>query len=860
VPRAPLPVDDVLPQIVAALKSAGAVVLKAPPGAGKTTRVPPAMLDAGLADLAEGQGRAGEIVLLQPRRVAARAAAARIAEERGSQVGDEIGYQVRFERRASARTRLLVCTEGVLLRRLHDDPFLERVAAVVFDEFHERSLDADLALAMTRRVRDEVRPDLKLVVMSATLEPAPIAKFLGHCPTVESQGRTFPVGVEYERFSSNEPLERQAANGVRRMLEQTAGDLLVFLPGVGEIHRTQRELESTAAEHDLALLPLYGDMPLDEQQRVLCPLNRRKIVLATNVAETSLTIDGVTGVVDTGWARVMQLDARLGLNRLELKRISRASANQRAGRAGRTAPGVCLRLWTEREQQALSDFEAPEIARVDLSEAVLQLLTWGERDAAAFPWFEAPSPVALAHAAELLRELGAVDDGGVTEIGRAMSRHPVQPRLARLLVEGERLGHADRAALAAALLAERDPFQRRGPRAKAEHHTDSDVLDRLAALEAFDRSGRRESAVGELNGNAAKQILRTSEQLLRIADRGLRIESKVENPQSAIHNPKSFDADTAILRSVAVAFPDRLCRRREPKGRRGVMVGGRGVRLADESAVADAELFVAVELSESGQSETLVRQASIVERAWLPQEQITTTIETAYDPEREKVVAVRRTRFLDLVLDEAPTALPRDVDPGPLLAAAVAERFDPATLVDDDARRYLARVQCLSEWLPALELPDFGREPWRELLPEWCAGKASLAELRAASPIFAVQARLTPQQLAAVEREAPERIEVPSGSRITLEYETGKPPVLAVRIQELFGLAATPRVAGGRVPVLLHLLAPNYRVQQITPDLASFWKNTYGEVKKELKRRYPKHGWPDDPLTAKAEHRPQRKR
>jgi ATP-dependent helicase HrpB len=863
-----LPVDEVLPQIVAALRTAGAVVLKAPPGAGKTTRVPPAMLDAGFANLAAGSGSsgAGEILLLQPRRVAARAAAARIAEERGGRVGDEVGYQVRFERRASRATRLLVCTEGVLLRRLQDDPFLERVAAVVFDEFHERSLDADLALAMTRRVRNEVRPDLKIVVMSATLDPGPIARYLDDCPTVESAGRTFLVAVEYLKFSPTDSLDRLAADGVRQLLAQTSGDLLAFLPGVVEIRRTQENLEAEAAQHRLAVMPLYGDLPLEEQQQVLRPAQQRKVVLATNVAETSVTIDGVTGVVDTGWARQMLFDARLGLNRLELTRISRASAEQRAGRAGRTAPGVCLRLWTEREQQALREFALPEIERVDLAEAALQLICWGETDVAKFPWFEAPPSAALAGALELLRRLGAVDDGGVTDLGRTMSRQPLQPRLARLLVEGERLGHGDRVALVAALLSERDPFFRRGPRAQAEHHSDSDVLDRLAALEAFDRSNRRDSAVGELNAGAARQVLRAREQLvrqMRNAEFGVRNDrtdesgSASEIPHSALRTPHS---DDAVLRALAVAFPDRLCKRREPKGRRGVMVGGRGVRLADESAVADAELFVAVELNESGGSETLVRQASAVERSWLPQDQIATTVETAFDAEREKVVAVRRTRFADLVLDEAPTALPRDVDPGAMLAAAVAERFDPAALVEDDARRYLARVRCLREWLPSLELPDLGADPWRTLLPEWCAGKASVAELRASSPIFAVQARLTAQQIAAIEREAPERIEVPSGSRIVLEYEVGKPPVLAVRIQELFGLTATPRVAGGRIAVLLHLLAPNYRVQQITPDLASFWKNTYGEVKKELKRRYPKHAWPDDPLAAQAEHRPQRNR
>jgi ATP-dependent helicase HrpB len=839
-PRAPLPIDDVLEKLLAELRTHSAVVLKAPPGAGKTTRVPPAMLDAGLANLENG--KPGRIVLLQPRRVAARASAARIAEERGGEVGEEIGYQVRFERRASGRTRILVCTEGVFLRQLQNDPFLDGVAAVVFDEFHERSLDSDLALAMVRRVREEVRPDLRVVVMSATLAAAPIARYLGGSPTVESLGRTFPVEVDYLRLPSNDSIERLACEGVRRALTKTRGDLLVFLPGVGEINRVQDDLAGDAEAGNFALLPLYGDMPLEDQQRVLRPQSRRKVVLATNVAETSLTIDGVTGVVDSGWARVNQYDAQLGLNRLDTVRISRASAEQRAGRAGRTAPGVCFRLWTEREQNSLRDFERPEIERVDLSEALLQLLAWGEADVRAFPWYEPPPAAAVDQAIALLDAIDAIADGRVTELGQAIAKLPLQPRLARLLLEGSRLGAGDRAALAAAMLAERDPFRRRGPRFKAEHHTDSDTLDRLAAIEAFDRGNRRDSQVGELLVGPAKQMLRARDQLLRsLDDRATK---------------SNVDADEAVLRALVVAFPDRICKRREPKGRRGVMVGGRGVRLADESAVADAELFVAVELTESGQAETLVRQASLVERSWLPQTHLTTAVEVAFDAAREKVMGVRRTKFLDLVLDETPAAIPRDVDPGPILAAAIAERFDPTLFLDDDARRYLARLRCLREWLPQLEWPDFGSAAdnaiWREILPEWCAGLTSTADLRTHSPIPVLQARLTSQQLAAVERDAPERVAVPSGSRITLEYEVGKPPILAVRIQELFGLKETPRVGGGRIPVLLHILAPNYRVQQITPDLASFWKNTYGEVKKELKRRYPKHAWPDDPTVAQA--------
>ncbi|MGC3968143.1 MAG: ATP-dependent helicase C-terminal domain-containing protein [Pirellulales bacterium] len=578
---------------------------------------------------------------------------------------------------------------------------------------------------------------------------------------------------------------------------------------------------------------------------MLRPLDRRKVILSTNVAETSLTIDGVTAVVDSGWARVNRLDPWLGLNRLELTRISRASADQRAGRAGRTKPGRCLRLWTERDQQALRDFELPEIARVDLSDAVLQLLAWGEPDVRAFPWFEPPPAAALDQALTLLDAIDATNAGVLTDLGRRLAKLPLQPRLARLLDEGQRRGVGDRAALCAALLSERAPFRSRGPRAKAEHHSDSDVLDRLQAVEAFERSGRRDSAVGELLQGPARQILRARDQLLRLVD-----ERRGKSP---------VDADEAALRALCVAFPDRICKRREPKGRRGVMVGGRGVRLADESAVADAELFVAVELTESGQAETLVRQASAVERNWLPETHLVTTVDVVFDEQREKVMGLRRTKFLDLVLDESPAALPTDADSGALLAKAVNERYDPSQFVDDDGRRYLARVQCLREWKSELNWPDFGVEPWRDLLPEWCRGLASVADLKKTSPVAAVQSRLDSQQLAAVERDAPERITVPSGSRITLEYEVGKPPILAVRIQELFGLRETPRVGGGRIAVLLQLLAPNYRVQQITPDLASFWKNTYAEVKRELKRRYPKHAWPDDPLTAEPERRPQRR-
>lgn len=844
-----LPIDALLPELTAQLGKAGAVVLKAEPGAGKTTRVPPAILDAGLAELPNK--RPGQIVVLQPRRVAARAAAARIAEERGTALGAEIGYQVRHEGRSCRQTRVLVCTEGIFLRRLQDDPLLENTAVVIFDEFHERSLDSDVALAMTRLVRDQVRPDLRIVVMSATLDSGPIVSYLGGCPAIESPGRTFPIEMEYLAFPSSLPVDRLTADGIKQMLPRTSGHLLVFLPGVGEIRRTEENIESLAQQHDLAVMPLYGELPLDEQQLVLRPGKQRKLILSTNIAETSLTIGGVTAVVDSGLARVNRFDANVGLNRLELSRISKASAVQRAGRAGRTAPGACLRLWTEREHQMLPDFDAPEISRLDLSECLLRIFAWGERDAGAFPWFEQPPPAAVERALALLDRLDALSEGAITELGRRMVSYPLQPRLARLLLEGARLGAPKRAALCAALLSERSPFRRSGPPEKARHHSDSDVLDRIAAVEAFANDGRRESVVGELSAAATKQVLRASDQLVRLIDEGgkdaLSGDKRGSEPPSG-SGPRGAESDEAILRAITTAFADRICKRRQVNDRRGVMVGGRGVQLADESAVMDGELFVAVESMDLDKAELSVRQASLVERSWLPESHLSTGIEVAYDPAREKVVALKRTRFCDLVLDEGVASLPPDVDAGAVMAQALAENFDVAALVDDDAKNYLARVEFLREALPELSFPEFAQNPWKELLPTWCCGLSSVAELKSTSVLHAVQARLTAEQLAAVEREAPDRIALPNGRSVKLQYERGKPPVLAARIQELFGMAQTPRLARCRVPVLVHLLAPNYRVQQITPDLASFWKNTYADVRKELKGRYPKHAWPDNPL------------
>lgn len=852
-----LPIDSVLPQLIESLKTSNSVVLKAPAGAGKTTRVPPAILDAGLAG-------DGQIVMLQPRRVAARAAARRISFERGTKLGEDVGYQVRFDEQVTARTRIRVVTEGVLLRMLFDDPFLERLGVVVFDEFHERSLSSDVALGMVWRIQQTVRPDLRIVVMSATLAAEPIAQFLGGCPIVESAGRTFPVEVRYLKYPDQSPITQQAADAVLSMLDRTSGDMLVFLPGVGEIRRTEQDLADRLK--DVAIMPLYGDLPAEQQDAVLSPCARRKVVLATNVAETSITVDGITVVIDAGLARVPTFDPTVGLDRLELKKCSKASADQRAGRAGRTAPGVCLRLWDERSQMLRPEFEEPEVRRVDLAGTVLQLMCWGERDIAAFPWFEPPKPVAVEQALDLLKRLDAITADGVTKLGELIARFPSHPRIGRLLLEGQSRGVAERVALLAALLSERDPFMRGPesggrPQMHAKLRSQSDTLDRLTAVEEFASRGRRDSLLGAINVNSAKFLIRAAEQFLSMLPRQRsRVEARSEGEASTRSETLNDPSDVAVMRSLLAAFPDRLAKRRAPRDRRGVMVGGRGVKLAPQSGVEDGEFFLCINV-DAGQGEADVREASLVEREWLMAEHMRTVDELFFHPSQKRVAARRRTYWDDLLIDESTAPLPKQPSVGDVLFEALAENPSVAFPSEDESvANFLVRVRCLAQWRPDYELPTFDDESLRSVLKQLCEGRSSVDELRKAPWFDYLQAALTPAQQQAVQREAPERIEVPSGSKVRLQYELNRPPVLAVRMQEVFGLVETPRVAGGRVPVLMHLLAPNMRPEQITEDLRSFWDNVYPTIRKSLRVRYPKHSWPDDPLTATPEARPTRKR
>lgn len=848
--RDALPIDEVLEGVVDSVRERHAAVLVAPPGAGKTTRVPPALEAAGL----------GPVVVLEPRRIAARAAARRVAEENGWTVGGEVGYHVRFDRRASRGTRVLFCTEGILLARLQDDPFLEGVGCVVFDEFHERSLDADLALAMVRRVQAEARADLSILATSATLQAEPIAHFLSGAPIVRSEGRLFPVETRFlarertagtGRYGGEERAEDHVARGVRAALEGSDGDVLVFLAGVGEIRRSAERL---AGLGDVDVVELYGDLPPEKQDAALRAGPRRRVVLATNVAESSVTVDGVRAVVDSGEARVLRHDAGSGLDRLRVERIDRAAADQRAGRAGRIGPGLCIRLWSAVDDRTLEPRIEPEVRRLDVASAALQLALWGEADVAAFPWFELPRPDALGRAASLLSDLDALDGKGrITERGRALARLPLHPRLATLVLDGAGRGAALEAATAAAMLSERDPFRRDGRRdAPRPDATDSDVLDRVDALLDFEDRGRRSTPVGELSAGGARMVLRARDQILRaVRDRG---SDPVESGDGRFE---------ALARAVLAAFPDRLCRRRPDDPERAVMAGGRGVRLGRETGVTEAELFVAVRVAPSrrGGEEDRVVLASAVDREWVDGGEVRVAVEAVFDPRAERVVGRRRERLGPLVLAESDHPLPSGEEVEAVLLAAA--RRDPARALGldrDEVQGVRERLRFLRAHATELDLPDPTDEAFAALLPHLVPGRRSFADLRSAPVLDVFLGGLSHEQRVALDASAPERILVPSGSRLRLAYDGDRPPVLAVRIQEMFGLADTPRIAGGRVPVLLHLLAPNGRPQQVTDDLASFWGDVYHRVRKDLRARYPKHEWPEDPLTARPTSRARRRR
>jgi ATP-dependent RNA helicase HrpB len=836
-----LPIDSLLPKIIEQLELTPNLVLEAPPGAGKTTRVPPALLDAGIAC-------EGEVWVLEPRRLAARMAARRVAEERGEKLGETIGYQVRFEDVAGPHTRLRFLTEGVLTRRLLSNPLLTNVGIVILDEFHERHLQADIALALLRRLQENERPDLKLVVMSATLAAAPIAGFLGDTPVLRSEGKRFDVTIEPLNRPADRPLAEQVEIAVRRLLaEMTEGDILVFLPGAAEIRRAQAACASIAASNDLLILPLHGDLPAAEQDRAVRPASQRKLILSTNVAESSVTIEGVTAVIDSGLARIAGHSPWSGLPTLNVARISKASAVQRAGRAGRTRPGRCLRLYTAQDYYARPDHETAEVHRLDLAEPALELHAAGIADLGAFKWFEAPPQSAIDAAESLLLKLDAIDDrGNVTSTGRRMLRFPLHPRQSRLLIEAQARGAGEKASIIAALIGERDVVATelfRDERQPAPAAGPSDLLDRLDRFEEAARSNFSHTRSQGLDSGAVMAVERVRKQLHRLSDKS--------------ETASVSEVDQELLISILAGYPDRIARRRSLKSGNTELLlsSGGSASLSPSSVVLQSEFLVAVDAEERREKGKIVRIASAIEPEWLIDlfpEQLRETTEAEWNANTERVEVVKRLLYDQLVVDESRTNEASGDEVSQVLSdaalsAGLQEFVDPESI-----EKFIARIDFVAHTFPDAGMPGFADSDVRDALIALCVGLNSFAQLRQATGhgglLDAMRRKLNHEQIKLIARMAPEQVAIAGRRQVRVNYERGKPPWIASRLQDFYTMHEGPRIADGRVPLVLHLLAPNHRPVQITTDLAGFWQRTYPQVRRELSRKYPRHPWPENPI------------
>ncbi|MGF0241884.1 ATP-dependent helicase HrpB [Rhodococcus sp. IEGM1300] len=827
-----LPIDEVLPALREALATRHEAVLEAPPGAGKTTRVPLALLnEAWLA----GQ----TIVMLEPRRLAARAAAERLASELGEKVGDTVGYRIRLDSKVGPKTRIEVVTEGILTRRLQDDPALEGVGLLIFDEFHERSLDADLALALSLNGRELLREDqpLKILLMSATLEGERLAGLLDDAPILRSEGRMYPVALRWGRpFQPGEFIEPRVVQTILEALNDETGSVLVFLPGQAEIRRVHQQLAEALGDNPQVLLcPLHGELDLAAQRAAIdpAPAGFRKVVLATNIAETSLTIDGVRVVIDAGLARVPRFDPGSGMTRLDTQRISKASATQRAGRAGRLEPGVCYRLWSQDQHEQLAAYASAEILSADLTGLALQLGRWGVTPGQ-LVWLDVPPAAAYAQAQDLLDRLGALHGEALTRHGQAMAELPAHPRIAHLLLRGQALGLADMACDVAALLGERDILRGAG----------ADLHSRLVLL-----SGEARAARGGQGGvQRARQLARQYRGYLR------------GNASEQVSDP---DHPRWLGALLALAYPDRVAQQRRPGGAEYRLANGRAALFAEaDSLMKQAWLVIADLGSRQGQREERIYLAADFDPALFDSvlaEQVRVVDQLDWD-EREGVLRAERQRKVgELILSREPLTGLDETARSQALVNLVRRKGLELLPWTPELRQWQARVALLrqldlagkseSEW------PDVSDTALLENLEHWLMpylGKVSrlshFGNLDLSSIVHNLLPWPLPQRL---DELAPHHLSVPSGSSIRLDYSE-QPPILAVRLQELFGLAETPRIAGGRQVVKLHLLSPARRPVQVTQDLANFWRSTYAEVKKDLKGRYPKHYWPDDPLVAEA--------
>ncbi len=893
-----LPIYELEREIVRSLGENPRLILEAPTGSGKSTQVPQILLDHGLLG-------AGEAVVLQPRRLAARLLAKRVAQERGGSLGEEVGYQIRFERVLSARTRIRFVTEGVLLRQLLQDPELRGVSVILFDEFHERHLYGDITLARALRLQETTRPDLRLIVMSATLESAKLEKYLAPCPVLTASGRTHPVTIEYldkPVRAENYPVWDLVADELARLARRTVGDALVFLPGKYEITRTIATLRASRVSDHFVVLPLHSELPPNEQDAALAPNDKRKVIVATNVAETSLTIDGVRLVIDSGLARIARFDPRRGINTLFIEPISRASAEQRAGRAGRTAPGHCLRLWTEREHVERAAQELPEVKRLDLAEVVLTLKASGIEDIAGFRWLEPPEPKALETAEQLLTDLGALGSAGaplagggaspsrtsagvavpadkpnefenggkvregeapsaaggapalpggnfaaITSLGRRMLAFPAHPRYARMLLAAEEEKCVRAIALIAALTQGRNLLRRaEGKQLRADREDllgsddESDLFILLRAFRFAENNHfdpRRCESLG-VHAGAAREAAQLWEQFLGIA--------RAEGLDLTEQEPKP----DAIARCVLTGFPDQVAARLDEGTLRCALVHHRRGVLARESVVHRARLLTASEIREiessEGERRVLLTLATAIKPEWLREffpEAVRETIEVFFDSTARRVLGRSALLFHDLVLEEKKTERVPSHEAAALLAREVIAGACPLKKWDHATEQWIARLNFAAAQFPELELPPIGDGERALLIEQICQGATSYKEIKDRPVAPALRSWLSANQQRALDEFAPERIRLPNERNAKIIYAAGAPPTIAARIQDLYGVERGLAIGPGRVPLRIEVLAPNHRPIQITDDLATFWRESYPKIKKELQRKYPKHQW-----------------
>ncbi|MES2602736.1 MAG: ATP-dependent helicase HrpB [Pseudomonadota bacterium] len=807
----PLPIDAVLDELTSTLARSNTAVLVAPPGAGKTTRVPLALLDAGWIG-------SKKIIVLEPRRIAARAAAERMAQTLGEKVGETVGYRVRFGSKVSRATRIEVVTEGIFTRQILDDPELSGVAAVLFDEFHERSLDADLGLALARDAQQGLREDLRILVMSATLDGARVAKLLGDAPVVASEGRAFPVDTRYLGRKPDVQIERQMADAIAMALRADAGSVLAFLPGAAEIRRTQTFLAERVSDPNTEIVPLFGALDATVQDRAISPppKGQRKVVLATSIAETSLTIEGVRIVVDSGMARVPRYEPDIGLTRLETIRASRAAVDQRRGRAGRTEPGVCYRLWDEPQTASLEAYTRPEILSADLSSLVLDLAHWGANDPSTLAFLDAPPLPALTEARALLRELNALDDAGrITPEGNSLRALALPPRLARMIVDSHRLGAGEEAANIAAVLTERG--------------LGGDSADLDARLDNFRRDrSQRAQAARQLAERWAKQV--AASEPFNLNDRAL---------------------STGLM--LALAFPDRVARNRGNGS--FVLANGRGAGIEQTSALAKSPYIAVAELTGTAANGRILLAAPITQGEIEAQfaDHIQTDDEITFDRSAMALRARRRKKLHAITLSEQ--TLP--VSPSAETARVLADGLVAAGLDrlpwSKPLKQWRDRVMFLRAASPE-DWPDLSDAALAETRSEWLApalfDKTSLANVSAGDLSDALMNLLAWDMRARLDREAPTHFEAPTGTSLPIDYEAEQGPTIAVRLQELFGLNVHPSIAKGKIPLVLELLSPAHRPVQVTRDLPGFWRGSYAAVRSDLRGRYPRHPWPEDPASA----------